>query len=150
MFLHRVCSALSAVMPAALLAPACSSAQELADSDMHEVQSFVLTEAGLAQYTQATQNLGPLAKQLLNDCDDRDTGHSLGEQVGGVNAILGAQADVKSAGITARQYIVFTWSIFQSGMAAWALDQPGGKLPPGVSKDQRRFLQAARSGNPEA
>jgi hypothetical protein len=125
MFLHRVRSALGVVMLAALLAPAGSSAQELADRDMHAVQSFALTEAGLAMYGQATRNLGPLAKELLDDCDDRDTGHSLDAQVARFNAISGAQAAVKSAGMTARQYIVFTWSIFQSGMAAWALDQPG-------------------------
>ena len=28
---------------------------------------------------------------------------------------------------------MFTWSVFQNGMAAWALDQPGGKPSPGVS-----------------
>ncbi len=35
--------------------------------------------------------------------------------------------------MTTREYVVFMWSMMQSGMSAWALQQ-SGKLPPGVSQ----------------
>jgi hypothetical protein len=44
--------------------------------------------------------------------------------------------------MTTREFVVFTWSLFQTGMAAWALDQPGGTLPPGVSKANVDFYRA--------
>ena len=44
--------------------------------------------------------------------------------------------------MTPREYLVFTFSLFQSGMAAWALSQPGGTLPPGVSKANVDFYRS--------
>jgi len=44
--------------------------------------------------------------------------------------------------MTAREYLVFSFSLFQSGVAAWALSQPGGTLPPGVSKANVDFYRA--------
>ena len=40
-----------------------------------------------------------------------------------------------------REYVVFSMSLFQNGLAAWALDQPGGKLPQGVSKANVDFVK---------
>jgi len=49
---------------------------------------------------------------------------------------------LKSAGMTSREYLVFSWSVFQNGMAAWTLEQPGGKLPPGVKMANVTFYRA--------
>ncbi len=49
---------------------------------------------------------------------------------------------VQSAGMTTREFVVFTWSLFQTGLADWALEQPGGTLPPGVSKANVDFYRA--------
>ena len=51
-----------------------------------------------------------------------------------LNAHPGVKAAIQSAGMTTREYLLFSWSIVHNGMAAWALSQPGGKLPPGTSK----------------
>lgn len=138
---HRMHSTLIGAALAAVLVPAAAAAQGIADRDTREVQSYVLTEAALAKYTQATKNLGPLAKKLSDDCDDSDGPKSLDDSVARFNAVAGAQAAVKSAGMTTREYVVFTWSLFQTGMAAWVLDQPGGKLPAGVSKANVNFYK---------
>ena len=57
-----------------------------------------------------------------------------------LNAVPGAQAAIQSAGMTTREYVVFMWSIMQSGMSAWAQDQ-SGKLPPGVSQANVDFYK---------
>ncbi len=133
---------------AALLASAVAVAENLADRDRKEISSYALTEAGLAKYTQALKNLGPLARQMADDCgkgDDNDsasdTPHSLDAMVARVDAIPGVRAAIMAAGITTREYLVFTFSLFQNGMTAWALDQPGGKLPPGVSMANVNFYR---------
>jgi len=58
-----------------------------------------------------------------------------------INAVPGAQAAIQSAGMPTREYIVFMWSMMQNGMAAWALTQPGGKLPPGISQSNVDFYK---------
>jgi hypothetical protein len=102
----------------------------------------MLSEAALAKYTRASANLGGLSKQVASNCDDTESAGSLDESVARINAVPGAQAAIQSAGMTTREYFVFTWSLFQSGMAAWALDQPGGTLPQGVSKANIDFYRA--------
>jgi len=128
--MQQISRALLAVTSLALMLPALSQAQ--ADRDTQEINSYVLTDAGLARYTKATQALGPLAKKASSDCDD-DNPQSLDQMVAAFNAIPGAKATIQSAGMTTREYVVFSWSILQNGIAAWGLSQPGGKLPPGVS-----------------
>jgi hypothetical protein len=58
-----------------------------------------------------------------------------------LNASPGAKAAIQSAGMTTREYVVFSWSLLQTGLAAWAVDQPGGKLPPGASKANVDFYK---------
>jgi hypothetical protein len=47
--------------------------------------------------------------------------------------------------MTTREYVVFTFSLMQNGLAAWALEQPGGKLPPGVSQANVDFIRAHKA-----
>jgi hypothetical protein len=116
-------------------------------SDASEISGFKLTEAGLAKYLQATSNLGSLAQQLPGNCDEdeddseSDDAGSIDDTVARFNALPGVKAAIQSAGMTTREYVVFTWSIFQSALAAWALDQPGGKLPADVSMDNVTFYR---------
>ena len=143
---HRVNTVLLGILAVAILGPGVATAQGAADRDAREVSSYVLTEAGLAKYRNATASLGELSKQVAHNCADDDDGDdgsaSLDETVARINAIPGAQAAIQSAGMTTREYVVFTWSLFQNGMAAWAVSQPGGKLPPGVSKANVDFYRA--------
>ena len=138
---HGIHSALILAMLFALLGPQASTAENFQDRDTREITSYVLTEAGLTKYIQATKNLDALAKKIHSDCDADDEAKSLNDFVARVNAIPGVQAAVQSAGMTTREYVVFMFSLFQNGMAAWALDQPGGKLPPDVSKANVDFYK---------
>lgn len=139
---NRIRTVLVAVASVILLAPLVSVAQGSPDRDAREISSYVLTESALAKYTRATSNLGTLSKAATSNCDDEGDADSLDAFVARINGVPGAQAAIQSAGMTTREYVVFTWSLFQTGMAAWALDQPGGTLPPGVSKANVDFYRA--------
>jgi hypothetical protein len=125
-----------------VLAPAVVAAQASSNRDAREISAYVLSEAALAKYSRASANLGDLSKQVASQCDDSAGPGSLDQSVARINAIPGAQAAIQSAGMTTREYLVFTFSLFQSGMAAWALDQPGGTLPPGGSKANVDFYRS--------
>ena len=131
------------VLAVALLAATGSYAQGFSDRDTREISSYVLTEAGLAKYSQAARNLDANAKKSMSAgaCDD-DSATSLDAAVARIDAIPSAKAAIKSAGMTTREYLLFTWSAFQNGMAAWAMSQPGGKLPPGASMANVNFYRA--------
>lgn len=58
---HRLQAALSAVFAVVQLAPSTVTAQEFPDRDTREIRSYVLTEYGFAQYTQATRNPATIA-----------------------------------------------------------------------------------------
>lgn len=135
--------AIAAIGPA-LLTPAVSVAQGFSDSDTREIASYMLTESGLAKYTQAVKNLGPMANRMSSTCDsDEDEGEqSLDQFADRIEATPGAKAAIQSAGMTAREYVVFTLSLFQTGLAAWAVSQPGGKLPPGTAMANVNFYRA--------
>lgn len=59
--------------------------------------------------------------------------------------VPGVKSALKAAGMTAREYIVFSWSVFQNGMASWALELPGDKLPPGVKMANVTFVRAHKA-----
>ncbi len=115
------------------------------DADTREVQAYVLTEAALAKYVQATRNLAAKAHGVPGDCDDdsesQSQSQSISQTVAKMNAVPGVRAAIQNAGMTTREYIVFSWSVLQNGMIAWALDQPGGKLPPGASMANVNFYR---------
>lgn len=139
---HMLSPTLPAIAALALMLPAPSQAQ--VDRDTQEINGYVLTDAGLARYTKAAQALGALRKQMSGDCDDDsddDNPKSIDQMVAKFNSNPGAKAALQSAGMTTREYIVFSMSIFQTGLASWGLSQPGGKLPPGVAMANVNFYR---------
>ena len=116
------------------------------DADSQEVMRYVLTEAGLAKYSQAARNLAALPGGGPASCDSDDDSdsesNSISDLASKLDAVPGAKAAVQKAGLSAREYIVFTMSLLQNGLASWAVKQPGGKLPPGVSKANVDFVDA--------
>ena len=131
-----------AVASVFLVTPLISVAQGFPDKDAREISAYTLSEAALAKYTQASANLGDLSKEVAGNCDDSESPASLDASAARINANPKAKAAIQSAGMTAREYLVFSFSLFQSGMAAWALSQPGGTLPPGVSKANVDFYRS--------
>lgn len=110
------------------------------DADTKEVRSYTLTDSALAKYTDATQRLAALPANRANACDDEGA-QTLAQMAAKLDAAPGAQAAIKAAGMTSREYVVFSMSLLQNGLAAWAMSQPGGKLPPGVSKANVDFIR---------
>ena len=104
------------------------------DRDSREVSAYVLTESGLAKFAQASENLAGVAGACEQSDDDSDDLKTIDHMVAKLNSTPGVQAAIQSAGMTSREYVVFMFSMMQNGMAAWALKQPGGKLPPGTSQ----------------
>jgi hypothetical protein len=115
------------------------------DADSQEIMRYTLTDAGLAKYTKASQNLAALPggpPGCAKDDDSDSDSNSIAELAGKLDSTPGAKAAVQSAGMTSREYIVFSMSLLQNGLAAWALQQPGGKLPPGLNKANVDFVNS--------
>lgn len=114
------------------------------DADSQEVMHYALTDAGLAKFTQASENLAALPRGGPGNCggeDDTDAdSRSIAEMAARLDAFPGAKAAVQSAGMSTHEYIVFSMSLLQNGLAAWGMSQPGAKLPPGVNKANVDFV----------
>lgn len=128
-----------------LLPPLLTSAQSLADRDTKEVADYMLTEPALAKYTQAVHKLQPLMGKLPQDCDREEGSTSLNDMAARMDGVPGVKPVLKAAGMTSREYLVFSWSVFQNGMATWALEQPGGTLPPGVKLANVNFYRSHKA-----
>ena len=126
----------------ALLLPVAAFAEE--DRDTQEINRYVLTEATLAKYANAIEKLRPLASQVVS-CEESEGVESIGAMVTRIDSNPAAKAAIQSAGLTTREYVVFGLGVFQAGMAGWALDQPGGKLPPGFQKKNVDFYNANKA-----
>ena len=142
---YRHCTLRVICLSAALLAFAGGMAQAQGDRDAQEVSRYVLSEAGLAKYSAATHNLNKLGKSGQLNCDDEtESPSSLDKLVAKANANAGVKAAIQSAGMTAREYVVFSMSLLQTGLAAWGVEQ-GAKLPPSVSKANLDFYQTHKA-----
>jgi hypothetical protein len=139
--MKQISRALLAIMSLALALPVPSQAQ--VDRDTQEINSYVLTDAGLARYAKAAAAFKRLADKMPSDCDEGDDSDAktIDQMVAKMHAGPGAKAVIQAAGMTTREYFVFTMSIFQTGMASWVLTQPGGKLPPGISMANVNFYR---------
>jgi hypothetical protein len=111
------------------------------DRDTQEVSRYVLTESGLAKFAQATRNISAVPGACEREEDDSDNLKSIDQMVAKMNSVPGIQGAIQSAGMTTREYVVFMFSMMQNGLAAWAVSQPGGKLPPGVSQANVDFFK---------
>ena len=128
----------SLALALALLLPAVAGATQAPDADAREVSAYQLTEPGLGKFAQATRGLMGLQ---VDDCQEDTDVKTISEAVAKLDAMPGAKAAIESAGMSTREYIVFSFAMMQSGLAAWGLDQPGGKLPPGVSAANVEFYR---------
>jgi hypothetical protein len=138
----RTTLAIPVAFALALLMPVGGEAQSLADRDTREVADYMLTEAALAKYTQAVHKLQPLMGELPQECDRDEGTTSLNETAARMDGVPEVKSALKTAGMTSREYLVFSWSVFQNGMAVWALGQPGGKLPPFVKMANVNFYRS--------
>ena len=121
---HRLLGALTL----ALFLPALAAAD-----DEQEISNYVLTDAGLAKYSQASRQLAALPDDRARACDDEGDVESISEVAAKMDSYPAAKSAIQSAGLTSREYVVFSFALLQTGLAVWGADQAGGKLPPGTS-----------------
>ena len=133
----QLANAFAVAATIALAAPGAAAS----DKDTREVAAYVLTDAGLAKFTQATAKLAAVPGACAKQDDDGSNSQTIDQTVAKMNAVPGAQAAIQSAGMTTREYVVFMWSILHNGMASWAVSQPGGKLPPGTQQSNVDFYK---------
>jgi hypothetical protein len=129
------------VLTVASACPATVLAQVASDRDTAEISAYELSVAGLAKYRQANTNLAQLGEALSENCDEDEDDQSIDGMVAQMRGVPGAAEAIESAGLPLREYVVFTWAMVGAGIGAWALDQPGGQLPPGVSKANAEFAR---------
>jgi len=130
-------SMLAAVIACIALGPV-AQAQKLPDADSREVTAYTLTEAGFAKYVAATHNLRGIK---IEDCDDETGPKDITQTAARIDAVPGAKAAVQSAGMTSREFVVFTFSLMQNGIASHLMDRPGAKLPPGTNPANIEFFR---------
>jgi hypothetical protein len=132
---HRLLS----VLTLALLLPPLAIA-----NDEQEIQNYVLTDAGLAKYSRAARQLAVMDAEQTGACEeseDGDDAQTISDVVAKMDRHPAAKNAITSAGMNTREYVVFSFALLQTGLAAWAVDQPGGKLPPGTSKANLEFFR---------
>lgn len=129
----------------ALLAPVVAGAESPTDRDTKEIAGYVLTDAALAKYRLAAHKLQPLTGELPQDCDQDEGSQSLNDMAARMDGVPKVKSALKAAGMTSREYLLFSFSVFQNGMAVWALEQPGGALPPGTKPANVTFYRAHKA-----
>ena len=83
------------------------------------------------KFTQASRNFIAVAKAdsaaLEQQSEDSD-GMTLAQMAALYDGHPGLKRAITSAGMTTREYVTFIMSMFQAGMAAWMVEQQGGKF----------------------
>lgn len=135
----------------ALFALAGSTAAQ--DADTKEIAAYRFTDATLAKYVKASRALAALGRPTPVDTSDNERdeedeggggneGMSIAEITAKYDSIPEARRAITSAGLTTREYVVFTFALFQAGMAAFVVEQQGwNKLPPNVARSNVEFYQ---------
>ena len=132
--LHRVLSALTL----ALFLPAIAIAD-----DEQEVRNYVLTDAGLAKYSQAARQLAVMDAGQTGACEeseDGDDAQSISDVVAKMDRHPAAKNTITSTGMTTREYVLFSFALLQTGLAVWGADQSGGQAQ-GVSAANVAFYK---------
>ena len=128
-------------LAASLVLPPLAHAQELGDAETREVAAYRLTADALEKYAAATRALAPVLAENQHGCDEGGD-ESLSGLAARLDAVPGASAALSEAGMSSREYFVFSFAMVQAGMGAWSLSEGGGELPAGFSKENVAFYQA--------
>ena len=119
--LHHVLGALTL----ALFLPVIAAAD-----DEQEIKNYVLTDAGLAKYSQAARQLAAMDAAQTGACEESEDGEeaqSISDVVAKMDRYPAAKNAITSAGMTTREYVVFSFALLQTGLAVWGAEQTGGQ-----------------------
>lgn len=112
-------------------------------ADMQAIQNYHLTDAGLTKFMQATRNIAHVAMQHpeIAKSEEGNNAKTLADMEAVYNRHPEVKQAITSAGMSSREYILFSMAVFQAGMAAGMQEQMGGKLPDGVSAANVEFFK---------
>jgi hypothetical protein len=112
------------------------------DADLAEVRAVTLTEAGFAKYVQATRNLATAQFETCAADDEADDAGAttVAQMAAKLDGVPAAKAAVQAAGLTSRQYVVFSLALMENGFAAYM--PAGNKLPPGINPANVEFMRS--------
>jgi hypothetical protein len=148
--------ATAAVVVATAALPARSHAQQTSSADMQLLASYRLNASTLHKAMQASRNMAALAKDTAvlrvmaehGDAEDANakTIADIARQFDGVPPLKRA---INSAGLTSKEYALFTMSLFQASMAAAMMDADGPyklkELPKGTPKENVDFVRTHKA-----
>lgn len=150
MIIHNVGRSLTVAAVALLVLAGKSPAQ---DADTKEVAAYRFTDATFAKFVRASRALATLSKSMPVDTsgdarDEEDEGDSesgtmsIAAITARYDSVPEARRAITSAGLTTREYVVFSFALLQAGMAAAVVEQVGwDKLPPDVPRSHVEFYQ---------
>lgn len=139
------------LLAVATAAVTCFAAPLAAQTDEEALARYRLTEAALVKFTQASRNFIAIAKAdsgALGESDEGEDSKSFAEIAALYDRHPALKRAISSAGMTTREYVTFIMSMFQAGMAAWMVEQQGGKfdkVPAGIPHENIRFYQRHRA-----
>jgi hypothetical protein len=118
----------TAVLVLVLAAAVCGEQAHSAaggDADLRELSRYQLTMADVRKFEAANANLAkhPKAEQDDEDAEDENDNESLDEMAVRIESNPVARKAVEAAGLSARQYVVITMTLFQAFLAQYAVDQ---------------------------
>lgn len=131
---NRLLSALTLVLFLPVIATA---------DDEQEIRNYVLTDAGLAKYSQAARQLAVMDTAQTGACEESEGGddaQSISDVVARMDRHPAAKNAITSAGMTTREYVVFSFALLQTGLAVWGAEQTGGQAQ-GVSAANVAFYK---------
>jgi hypothetical protein len=101
---HRLLSALTLAFFLPVIA--------IAD-DEQEIKNYVLTDAGLAKYSQAARQLAMMDAAQTGACEESEDGEdaqSISDVVAKMDRYPAAKNAITSAGMSTREYVVFSFA----------------------------------------
>lgn len=127
---------------AALAFATLAGAETPEDADLAEIRAVTLTEASFAKYVEATRNLAAAHfENCAADDDDADAGNaSVTTMAAKLDSVPAAKAAVQAAGLTSRQYVVYSLALMENGFAAYT--PAGSKLPAGINPANVAFMRS--------
>lgn len=144
---------LAALLLISGVAGALSAQNRAATADEREIAAYRFSEATLAKYIQASRALAalprPASADTAEDADAEDDDDEAGDDDKTIadiaamyDTIPGARRAITAAGLTTHEFVVFTFTLFQAGMAAFLVEQQGwDKLPAGIARENVVFYQ---------
>lgn len=138
-----------AALCAAIFAmPFLGAGQLMAQADNADAQTLAayrLTDEAVGNFTQASRNLvaalrkDPSLERSLEGSDDS----SIEETAAAYDAQPAVRKAIESADMTSKEYITFTYSLFQAGLAAWLVEEYGQQeLPEGTPRENVDYYLA--------